>query len=221
MEARYNMKILGIDTGLANLGWAIVGVTDDGMELIKAGTVRTIKSTRRVTVADDRMRRMQEQARYLLATIDMSDIALLCFEGQSWPRNSTSCAMIGMSWGLCVMLSELHKIPIIQATPTDIKVALTGGKTASKAVMIAALREREGFESIVELLDTLPKTRQEHPVDAAGAVIASRHDDTLRALLRLSATKAVADAPEGAKTHPARPRKAKKAPPPPPTTRKK
>ena len=215
------MKVLGIDTGLANLGWALVEMTDEGLTLLHAGTVQTKKSTRRVRVSHDRVRRMQEQARYLMKEVPFEEAVAVVFEEQSWPRNATNCAMIGMSWGLCVLLCEQLKLPVLQAETGEIKKAVTNKKTASKPEMETWLRARPGFENIAEFLEGLPKTRREHPVDACGAVIAMEHHDTLRALLRAVKSSEAAEPPKTPKAASEAPQaRQRKAPPPPPARRK-
>ena len=215
------MKVLGIDTGLANLGWCLVEMTDDGFDLIRAGTVQTKKTTKRIRASEDRVSRMQAQARYLRNEVPFEEVVAVVFEEQSWPRNSASCAMIGMSWGLCVMQCESMGLPVLQIPTGEIKVALTNKKTASKPMMEVALRVRTGFENISEFIDNLPKSRREHPVDACGAVIAAEHHDTLRALLRVSTPQVPAPTPEppAAVLEPLKAPK-RRAPPPPPVRKK-
>lgn len=179
------MIVLGIDTGLAKLGWALVDLRPDRAELLELGLVRTAKSDRKLNVraSSDRLRRSREQAR-ALESIGLERVSLVCIEGQSWPRSASSSALIGMSFGIVATLAELHGLPICEASPQEIKRTVTGSASSSKASVLEAISELEGFGSLGSHLQPIPPSMREHPVDAIGAVLACRRAEIVVALLK-------------------------------------
>ena len=187
------MIALGIDTGLANFGWGLVELTPNGARLLGAGLVRTKPSKKKLNIrsSSDRMRRIREQA-CAIRNIEaygftLDNVALICIESQSWPRSSTSCAMIGMSFGIVGAHAEQRDLPILEATPQDIKLCVTGKKTSTKGEVKAAIAAMPGFRRLPRVLKPFPPSLHEHPVEALGAVLACRESDTVRAILRMEA----------------------------------
>ena len=71
---------------------------------------------------------------------------------------------------------------MIQASPQDIKEAVTGSRKASKAEMEATLSGK--YPPVLELLEGTPMSRREHPYDALGAIIASLGSEVVKMGLR-------------------------------------
>jgi crossover junction endodeoxyribonuclease RuvC len=184
------MIALGIDTGLANLGWALIECKPAGQRVLGVGVITTKKSDRKrnVLASADNMRRVREQTRALLAiragSITFDSVDVICTESQSWPRSASSSAKIGMSWGIIGSIAEQLGLPLTEASPQQIKLAVAGSKTASKADLMAALATKPGFKArLATLLNSYPKGKHEHAVDACGAVIACQTSDVVRALI--------------------------------------
>lgn len=176
------MKVLGLDTGLANMGWAVVEYVDGERRLVDGGVISTKPSDkkRRVLASDDNMRRIQEAALALAPVFDRHRIVFAAIEAQSWPRSSESSAKIGMSWGIAGALLAVHRIANAQAAPMDIKKAVAGNGSASKTDVQAGVAKL--VSGAGEALADLPKTRREHLADAIGAVVACEASDVFVAL---------------------------------------
>ena len=160
--------LLGIDPGFAALGLARVELVRDGERVAEFGVVRTSKSDRKraVLASDDNVRRIVELAQAVERWITPDTIALCC-ESQSWPRSSALCGKLGMAWGVIGTLAARHDLPVLQASPKEIKQAVVGKATASKAEVQGALTARYGP---LEL--PAQRTLHEHCCDALGAVVA-------------------------------------------------
>lgn len=74
-------------------------------------------------------------------------------------------------------------LPIVQATPQEVKRATTGARDASKDDVRAALERRYG--PLAAFLGALPDGEHEHPVDALAATVACLDSEPLRMARRL------------------------------------
>lgn len=179
---------LGVDPGLAHFGWGLVDVSGSKFEVVSAGCIVTEKSDkkRKVLSADDNVRRAQQLARALerIITFSGSSVRLICAESMSMPRHSSSAGKLAMSWGVVAALSAFHGIPLVQASPQEIKIATAGKKSASKEeVQAAVCRELPGAEAVVSKAVSRAADL-EHPYDALAAVWACRHSQLAIAMAR-------------------------------------
>lgn len=182
------MRVLGIDPGFSSLGYALVDLKGTDEVVVEGlGCIRTEKSSKKgkVLASDDNTRRARELFRALLPL--MEGVVAICTESQSWPRNASSSAKVGMGWGVIAALSELMDVPILMASPQGLKRAVCGKATASKEEVQEAVDKRFGRDFGSELVDNgLAKTYHEHPYDALGAVLACLDDEVLRIARRLA-----------------------------------
>ena len=121
------MKVLGIDTGLANYGFAVVEfITPTEMRLDRVGEVTTKKSSKKANVlaASDNVRRAREIYRALDPVF--AEVGVICMESQSWPRNASAIGKLGLSFCVTAALAERHGLPVIAASPQAIKKASPG-----------------------------------------------------------------------------------------------
>lgn len=178
------MMIVGIDTGLANCGFAVLDFADPASpRLVRVGCIQTTKETkkRNVLASSDNIRRGRELYRALSPVI--SGAGILCVESISWPRNASAVGKMGLAWGVVAALAEEHGLAVAAASPQEIKKHMTNRKTASKAEIKTAVASI--FPSIdAELRRAgVPPSRHEHPVDAVAAVLTCRESDVVRASL--------------------------------------
>ncbi len=190
--------LLGIDGGFSKMGWAAVLVQDGFPQLHSCGVFETKKSAKKkgVLASSDNVRRGRElwtmledgyqplEAYGHFGAVHFDQARCICVEAQSWPRNASSSAKMGIAWGILIAFSELHQIPMVEASPQQIKTACTGKASASKKEVQQGIAKRVGFENLPELLDKMPRTKREHAADAVGAVIACLGSDVVRAAIR-------------------------------------
>lgn len=175
-------RILGLDPGFATLGIARVRLGPSGEPLeVGASAFTTEPSAKKLEVraASDNVRRMREIYRKLDLEVAAWVPEVICCEAQSWPRNAGAATKIGMAWGVIVAVAEQYDIPIVQATPQDVKVAVAGKKTASKDDVIGAVERL-----CPDLRWPDRKALWEHAADAISVVLACRSSETVRAVLR-------------------------------------
>jgi len=181
------MRILGLDPGFANIGWCMGTLTDGLLVVSDLGTIETKKDTRKVLVSVDNMRRAREITEALAGLVWSHDgvevvreVDCLCVEEMSYPRNASNAAKMAMTWGVISAVSEMWGLPVVQASPQQIKEAVTNSRKASKQMMLGCLQA--DYPEIEGLLAPIPSSRREHPVDALGAIVACINSEIVRAM---------------------------------------
>lgn len=174
------MRALGLDVGFASFGWGIAEL-DPEARVLALGCIRTKKDPRKVLLAVDNHRRSQELVRGLSEVLDLyPDIGVICAETIAFVRSAVVMSQIGRAWGIVDALAELRGLPILQASPQEIKATVCPGvKNASKEAVQHALEQRFGIVVRTQLLK-LNKGDREHPADALGAIVACLTKDELR-----------------------------------------
>ncbi len=188
-------QILGIDPGFASLGYAVLNLDATGPTVATLGVLRTAKTDKkhRVLAADDNVRRCRELALPLAQLMlsgavgyvappagvagfvermrTTSTLSLVCAEKMSFPRNASAAAKMAMSWGMIVAYLHHHGLPLIQASPQDVKRRVTGSSSASKEEVQKALIKRFG-RGLLRMLKGIPEGQHEHAFDALAAAVA-------------------------------------------------
>lgn len=171
-----SIVVMGVDPGLANLGYALVELSTSKIGVLRVedkpilGFIGTELSDKKrgVRVSDDNTRRARELYEPLASLIKAHDVKVICAEAMSYPRSSSASHKMGISWGIIVGLSCQFTLPITQASPTEIKKMVCGNGSASKEDIQKTLATQHDLD-----LDLFAKTKREHPFDALGAVHAS------------------------------------------------
>lgn len=173
--------LLGIDPGFAAMGWAAVELCKDTETVHSMGVIRTEKSDkkRKVRASEDNVRRMGELWQGLEGFL-WPDLIAICTESQSWPRSAGTIAKLGMAWGVIGSIAELGEVPILQASPQQIKRDVAGARNASKVDVRLALALR-----YPDLPWPSKKIDLEHCGDAMGAVVSCLDSDVVRLARRM------------------------------------
>lgn len=178
--------VLALDPGFASCGYAVLapGAIPSEDRVVMIGVLRTKLSPKkhRVMSADDNIRRCREIASPLeslmvSASLDYihrpygglfenrSLVRLVCAEKMSFPRNSSAAAKMAMTWGLIV--GNLHRfgLPLVQASPQQVKKTSAGDSSATKDQVEKAMVKRFG-KGLYRMLKGVPETQHEHAFDA-------------------------------------------------------
>lgn len=137
------MKILGIDPGMAIVGYSILEANGDSLILSHSGSIQTKKGER-------------ESARLLEIFNDMNTIIetykpdVCAIEKLFFFRNQTTVMPVAHSRGVILTVLEKFGIPIYEYTPMEVKQILTGYGRADK-------KEVEQMVKIALETDDLPR----------------------------------------------------------------
>jgi crossover junction endodeoxyribonuclease RuvC len=152
------MRILGIDPGLARVGYGVIEVESERgrsgcQTLLDCGIIRTDPGR-------SEGERMVEIARDLRILIRTWRPELAVVEKFFFYRSSTTIAVV-QARGVLIMTLARFQVPVVEFPPMQIKQALTGHGHAQKdEVLDAVMRELD--------LETPPR-----PDDAADALAAA------------------------------------------------
>lgn len=180
--------VMGFDPGFASFGVAVVELGPTVEKPIFMGVIRTKKSTKRqkLLATEDNFDRLQIIAEEVEKLILQYDLVALSAESMSFPRNASSSAKVGMTWGVIATTSTQHQLPVFQCTPQQLKIKLAGSRQASKAEVADALRRRYPNTDFEELLKYLPMGEHEHAWDALASVVVCLDAEPVKMVRRLA-----------------------------------
>ena len=137
------MKILGIDPGMAIVGYSLVEFDGKNCTLLKSGSIQTKKNTRE----SSRLLEILEDITTIVEDFkpDVASIEKLFFF-----RNRTTVMPVAHARGIILAIIEKYGVPIFEYTPMEVKQVLTGYGRADK-------KEVEQMVKIALNTDTLPK----------------------------------------------------------------
>ena len=128
------MRILGIDPGLARVGYGVVEANHNQKKMLDCGIIRTDANQ----IEGDRM---VEIARDLRQLIRLWDPKLAVVEKFFFYRSSTTISVVQARGVVIMTLARFH-IPILEFPPMQIKLAVAGSGHANKNdVLDAVMRE--------------------------------------------------------------------------------
>ena len=154
------MIVLGIDPGLATLGWGVIDAGRGGQRLIEYGAI--------ITPADmplpQRLLNIHTDVSTLLTRFAPEEIA---FEELFFARNVTTALTVGAARGVTVAACAAYTDRLYEYTPMQVKQAVVGYGKADK-------HQVQHMVKLLLHLDDIPR-----PDDAADAVaIALTHSAT-------------------------------------------
>lgn len=135
------MRILGIDPGLATLGWGVIEAEGSRIRLIQYGTLDTYPRDTFPT----RLGSLYAGIKGLLDTFKPEEIA---FEELFFSKNITTGIQVAGARGVALAACQSYTDRLFEYTPMQIKQALTGYGNAEKKQMQQMVRMRLGIAEI-------------------------------------------------------------------------
>ncbi len=148
------MRILGIDPGLATMGWGVVDMVGGNPSYIAHGVITTTPDT----AFPQRLVSIRRDVEALLSTYLPDEIV---FEELFFARNVTTAFTVGAARGVAITACAAYTDQLFEYTPMQIKQAVVGYGKAEKMQV----------QQMVKLLLGLPIHPK--PDDAADAVAAA------------------------------------------------
>ena len=119
------MKVLGIDPGTASLGWGVIEGSGSGLRLIEAGCHGTTPDQG----LPERLLSIQRHVDGLIARHRPDQLAV---ERLFFSRNAQTAFAVGQARGVVLACAAGSGVPVREATPSEVKLAVTGSGTADK-----------------------------------------------------------------------------------------
>ena len=173
--------ILAADVGFRAFGWAIF----ENDKPMACGVIRTEppRKKQRVRVADANAQRSAQIARELSDIINQYDVCAIVGElPNGGSKSAKSGRQMAMATAVVAAVAEILGLPSEWATPSDVKLASTGSKAASKRQVIDQIRKL--FGETIEIPKAVGKA--EHIADACGAYLALKNGNLLKILNKTS-----------------------------------
>lgn len=136
-------RTLGIDPGLARLGWALIESHGSTTTLVGCGCLETAAGI-------PSAQRLLQLHRRLGAIIEQYHPSQLAIEKLFFSRNVSTGISVGQARGIVLLAAAEHQLPTQEFTPTAVKLAVTGDGRADK-------RQMGRMIQILLKLDRLPK----------------------------------------------------------------
>lgn len=121
-------RILGIDPGLARLGWAIVATGSRAPVLIGCGCLETAAGKK----TEDRLWQLRQRLNDIITEYRPTHLAI---EKLFFTKNVSTAMAVGQARGVALLAAAEYKLPVEEFTPTAIKSSVTGDGRADKRQM--------------------------------------------------------------------------------------
>ncbi|MFT4064362.1 hypothetical protein [Paraburkholderia sp.] len=183
------IKIIGMDPSLSNFGFAkatldpgTMTYSIDDLVLVKTENEKDKKLKKAVRKNSEDLERTRTLYEGMIQACQGASIALV-----EVPVGSQSARAMA-SYGVCIGVLAACPIPLIQVTPSEVKLAGTGYKSGTKDEMIEWAMNK--FPAANWLLmkragKMVPVAANEHLADAVGAIEAGIKTDQFRQAIAL------------------------------------
>ena len=142
------MKILGIDPGMAIVGYAMIGVDNGEIELLTSGSIQTDKK-----LSDSK--RLLEIYNDLSQIIEKYKPDCASVEQLFFFKNQKTIIPVAEARGVILTVLEKYGIPAYSYTPMEVKQVLTGYGRADKKEVEQMVRVALAHQALPKLDDTV------------------------------------------------------------------
>lgn len=122
---KQKIKILGIDPGVARVGWGLIEVAGGKLTPLAYGCIQTSAKTEHIK----RLEEIKIKLEKILKKFDPDEIAI---EKLYFARNVTTALSVGEARGVILYTLISKKFKCLELTPLEVKQAVCGYGRASK-----------------------------------------------------------------------------------------
>ena len=193
------LKVLGVDPALRNFGFAVATIDLETDQIVSVEYLELSKTEddagKKVRRNSDDLRRARIHADALRKWSDPEEVSIAFIEVPVGSQSARAMA----SYGICIGVLTNCRCGVIEVTPSEVKLAATGVKTASKEEMIdwayGNYKDACGWLTRKQNGKYVLKKENEHLADAIGAINAGLKTSQwkqLKGILLLSTAKTFA-----------------------------
>ena len=153
------MLVLGIDPGLATMGYGIVRKAKPRVEYVAGGTIAT--SSRRPYAE-----RLNKLYTGVCTIIEQHRPQVLVMERPIYCQNIKTALTLGQAGGMAVLAAARHDVQLVEYAPSEVKLAVVGKGRATKEQVLRMV------STIIKLPEPLTS---EHVADALACAICFAH----------------------------------------------
>lgn len=133
------MRILGIDPGLAIVGWGVIEYQNARIFPVAYGAIRTPKDT----PTEDRLSMIYDGMQELIARYHPDEMSI---EELFFTNNITTGIRVAEARGVSLLCAKQAGIPLQEYTPMQVKQAVVGYGKAEKKQVIAMVTSLLGLK---------------------------------------------------------------------------
>jgi crossover junction endodeoxyribonuclease RuvC len=142
------MKILGIDPGLAIVGYAVIDFDGKNITLLNSGSIQTSKNK-------DEPNRLLEIMEDISAIIEKYKPDTAAIEKLFYFKNQKTVMPVSQARGVILAVLAQHNIRVFEYTPIEVKQVLTGYGRASKPEVEQMVKLTLNADKLPKLDDTI------------------------------------------------------------------
>lgn len=142
------MKILGIDPGIAIVGYGLVEYSGSDLNLSASGSIQTCKDCK-----DEE--RLLDIFNDLCTIIEKYEPDCASIEKLYFFKNQKTIIPVAEARGVILTALQKYNIPIYEYTPIEVKQVLTGYGRASKKEVETMVKISLGVDTLPKLDDTV------------------------------------------------------------------
>ena len=155
------LRILGIDPGMAMMGWGVIEASDENLTAIEYGGLSTPARWN----TPERLRFLYEGVINIIERFDPAEVAVELFVA----KNLRTALMVGQARGVAILAAANKGLPVYEYTPLAVKQRVSGYGRGEKRQIQEMVKIQLGLKNI-------PK-----PDDAADALaVAICHTGEIR-----------------------------------------
>jgi len=141
------MRILGIDPGVARLGWGVVDVEKGKLRVVDYDCFETKSSEAMPT----RLKKIYAALFEILNTLKPDALAV---EELFFNTNAKTALIVGQARGIVLLAGAEHNLTVQSYTPLQVKMTLTGYGRAEKSQIGIMVKTLLGLKSVPKPDDT-------------------------------------------------------------------
>ena len=164
------MRILGIDPGVATIGFGVVNAEGTRLRMESYGTITTPAGLPLAT----RLLQIETDMEQLLRDVKPDEVSI---EELFFSKNITTGIAVAHGRGVILCTIEKMQLPVYEYTPMQIKQAVTGYGKADKAQVQQMVKMITGMDSII---------RPDDAADAVAAAICHAHSRNARQMFKIT-----------------------------------
>ncbi len=138
--------ILGVDPGTTIMGFGLIKVVQNKMELVQLNELTLNKY-------DDHYKRLALIFERTIELIDSHHPNEMALEAPFFGKNVQSMLKLGRAQGVAMAAGLSRQIPVNEYSPRKIKMAITGNGNASKEQVAKMLQNMLGIKDLPKNLD--------------------------------------------------------------------
>lgn len=141
-----NKIILGIDPGTTIMGFGIIQISNQKMELLELGVIRMEK------IKDPalKLKTIFDKTSELVTKYLPDEFAI---EAPFFGKNVQSMLKLGRAQGVAIAAALNKNVPVFEYSPKKIKMSVTGNGNASKEQVAAMLQQLLAIKNLPKYLD--------------------------------------------------------------------